>query len=230
MKTIGLIGGMSWESTADYYRLLNEGVRERLGGLHSADLIMHSIDFHELETLQHQNRWDEAEAMMVRIAVNLEKAGAQLMVIGSNTMHITAEAIQRATSIPLIHIADATGAFLKAHDVKSPALLGTRFTMEKPFYKNRVLEKFDIAIQVPNVNDRKLVHDVIYNELCLGVINESSKREYLSIIDSMKKQGADAVIAGCTEVPLLIKQKDLDIPFADTTAIHVKAILDAALE
>lgn len=229
MKTIGLIGGMSWESTQDYYRLLNEGVRERLGGLHSAKILMYSVDFQELETLQHQNKWDEAIQMMVDIATNLEKAGAELMVIGSNTMHITAEAVQKAISIPLVHIADATAEFLTKNGCKNPGLLGTKFTMEKEFYKGRMKQLFDISILTPNQDDRNIIHNVIYDELCLGTILPTSKQEYLRIIDELVQSGADSIIAGCTEVPLLIKKEDLALPFADTTQIHVSKILNLAI-
>jgi aspartate racemase len=229
MKTIGLIGGMSWESTVDYYRLLNEGVRVRLGGLHSAKILMYSLDFQELETLQHLNKWEEATQLMVDIAQNLEKAGAELMVIGSNTMHITAETVQKAISIQLVHIADATGEFLQHKGCKSPGLLGTKFTMEKNFYKNRIKERFDINTLIPNETDRNFVHHVIYDELCLGTVLDSSKLEYLRIIEALQAQGADSIIAGCTEVPILIKAHDISLPYADTTQIHVNKILELAL-
>ncbi|NCP84746.1 MAG: aspartate/glutamate racemase family protein [Bacteroidetes bacterium] len=228
MKTIGLIGGMSWESTQEYYRLLNQGVCERLGGLHSAKILMYSVDFQELETLQHQNKWDEAIQMMVEIAQKLELAGAELMVIGSNTMHLTADSVQKTISIPLVHIADATAEYLKKRGCNNAGLLGTKFTMEKEFYRERMKQLFDISILTPNNNDRDFVHKVIYDELCLGTIIPSSKQEYLRIIDDLIKSGADSIIAGCTEVPLLIKKEDLPLPYADSTEIHVSKILDLA--
>ena len=229
MKTLGLIGGMSWESTAVYYRLLNELVRERLGGLHSAKLLLWSFDFAEIEALQSAGDWDKATVHMVDAARRLEQAGADGLLICTNTMHRMADAVQAAVGIPLLHIADATGAALKAADCLRPALLGTRFTMEQDFYRGRLRDRFGLDVRVPDAAGRSVVNRVIYDELCRGVIRPDSRRNYLDIVEAMRAEGADSVIFGCTEVGLLISPADLDAPAFDTTRIHAERAIDFAL-
>lgn len=230
MKTIGLIGGMSWESTVDYYRYLNEGVKESLGGLSSAEILLYSYNFSEVELLQHSGDWDGLTKDMVEKAVRLEKAGADMIAICTNTMHIMAPDIEKAVNIPLIHIADAAGSVIKEKGQKKVALLGTTFTMNGDFYKGRIKEKFDIEVIVPNEEDKQTVHNIIYNELCKGIIKEESKSKYIEIIEKLAKEGAEGVILGCTEIPLLIKTGDTSISVYDTTKIHSDAILKEALK
>jgi len=230
MKTIGLIGGMSWESTVVYYQLLNRMARERLGGLHSAELLMWSFDFAEIEAHQAAGDWAAATARMVEAARNVERGGAACLVICTNTMHKMAAEVQAAVDIPLIHIADATARAIKATEATAPLLLATRYTMEQDFYKGRLHEKHGVAVSTPDDAGRTIVHDVIYNELCQGIVSPDSKRRYLDVVDAARKAGADSVIFGCTEVGLLISQSDLDVPAFDTTALHAAAALDFALD
>lgn len=229
MKTIGLIGGMSWESTIVYYQLLNRMARDRLGGLHSAELVMWSFDFAEIEAMQAAGDWQAATAAMVAAARNVERAGAACIVICTNTMHKMASEVQEAVAIPLIHIGDATAAALKGAGVARPLLLATRYTMEQDFYKGRLRDRHGIDVMVPDADGRTVVHDVIYDELCQGIVSPASKARYLEIVADMQRAGADSVIFGCTEVGLLISQDDFAIATFDTTALHAKAALDFAL-
>lgn len=229
MKTIGLLGGMSWESTQGYYRSINEGVKSRLGGLHSAQIAMYSVDFDPIEKLQHQGDWAGTAAILSQAAKNIQAAGADFLLICTNTMHKVAPQIEAAIDIPLIHIADATAEKLIKQNVKIVGLLGTAFTMEQGFYKDRLTDKFGLSVVVPNEPDRAVVHEVIYKELCLGKINPNSKSEYLRIIKALAEQGAEAVILGCTEIGMLVKQSDTDIQLIDTTAIHAQAAVELAL-
>ncbi|WP_394689977.1 aspartate/glutamate racemase family protein [Hoeflea sp.] len=229
MKTIGILGGMSWESTAIYYQLLNQMVRDRLGGLHSAQILLRSFDFAPIAELQSDGNWEAAAELMSDAAVALEQAGAGCLLIGTNTMHICAYAVQAALSIPLLHIADVTADAIRAHGSKSPLLLATRFTMEKDFYKGRLSRKHGIDVQVPDAAERDDVHRIIYDELCQGVIKPDSKSRYLEIVTAAKARGADGVIFGCTEVGLLISPDDLDIPAFNSTELHAKAAVDFAL-
>ncbi len=229
MKVIGLLGGMSWESSLEYYRILNETVKERLGGLHSAKCILYSVDFEEIENLQHEGKWDELTRIMVGSAQKLENAGANMVLICTNTMHKMANEVQNAIHIPLLHIADAAAEKVKEKNLKKVGLLGTKFTMEQDFYKGRIKEKYNIDVIIPDTDDRKVIHDVIYNELCLGQINEASRDKYKKIIESLIRNGAEGIILGCTEIPLLINQKDFKIPIFDTTQIHCLAAIDYAL-
>ncbi|RAZ87267.1 aspartate/glutamate racemase [Mesorhizobium hawassense] len=230
MKTLGLIGGMSWESTAIYYRLLNEIVRERLGGLHSAKLSLWSFDFAEIAERQHAGDWEGAGALLVEAARKLEVAGAEGLVICTNTMHKLADAVQAEVSIPLIHIADATAHAVVDAGVKRPALLATRFTMEQNFYKGRLADKYGLQPIVPDQAGRDMVHKVIYDELCQGIVKPESKSAYLDEVGRMRRTDrVDGVIMGCTEVTMLIGQGDFDIPVFDTTRIHAEAAVDFAL-
>ncbi len=228
MKTIGLIGGMSWESSLEYYRIINEKVKKELGGLHSAQSLMYSVDFERIKNLQHEGNWDELTTIMIDAAKRLEKGGAEIIVICTNTMHKMANEVQENINLPLIHIADATALAIKNKNLKKIALLGTKFTMEQDFYKGRLIEKHGIEVIIPNDEDRDLVHKIIYNELCLGNIKNLSKKEYVRIIEKLAKEGAEGVILGCTEIPLLIKEDDVSIPTFDTTTIHAeRAVLEA---
>lgn len=229
MKTIGMLGGMSWESTASYYKALNTGVKEKLGGLHSAKISLFSVDFDEIEKLQHAGQWSETADILARAAQSVEAGGADFLLICTNTMHKVAPEIEAAINIPLLHIADATAEKLIADGVKTVGLLGTRFTMEQDFYKGRLEEKYGIEVLVPDEQQRQTVHDVIYNELCLGEINDHSRAEYLSIIASLKSRGAEAVILGCTEIALLVQQSHTDVPLFDTTQIHAEGAVELAL-
>ena len=228
MKTIGLIGGMSWESSLEYYRIINEKVKKELGGLHSAKSILYSVDFENIKVLQHEGKWDELTNIMIDAAKSLEKAGANMVVICTNTMHKMANEVQDNINLPLIHIADATAQSIKKQNLKKIGLLGTKFTMEQEFYKGRLSEKHDLDVVIPNDKDRELVHKIIYNELCLGNIKDASKKEYIRIIDNLVQNGAEGIILGCTEIPLLIKQEDVSVPIFDTTTIHAEsAVLEA---
>jgi aspartate racemase len=229
MKVIGLLGGMSWESSLEYYRILNEIVKERLGGLHSAKCILYSVDFEEIENLQHQGKWDELTKIMIESAQNLEKAGADMVLICTNTMHKMANEVQKELKIPLLHIADAAAQKVKEMNLKKVGLLGTKYTMEQDFYKGRIKKKYDIDVIIPNLDEREIVHDVIFNELCLGKIKEESKEQYKKIIQNLIHKGAEGIILGCTEIPLLINQEDFDVPIFDTTMIHCHAAIDHAL-
>ena len=229
MKTIGLIGGMSWESTTVYYQLLNRMAREQLGGLHSARLLLWSFDFAEIEAMQAKGDWDGATRAMMDAARALERGGADCIVICTNTMHKMADAVQQAVKIPLIHIADATATAIKASGSVRPLLLATRYTMEQDFYKGHLRDNHGIETMVPDEAGRTLVHEIIYNELCQGIIKPASKQAYLDVVRQAQGEGADGVIFGCTEVGLLISQTDFDLPVFDTTALHAKAALDFAL-
>jgi aspartate racemase len=229
MRTIGLIGGLSWESSAEYYRIVNEAVRARCGGLHSAQCLIWSFDFAEIEVLQSSARWVEATDRMIDAAQRLERGGAACLVICANTMHKMADEVQASVSIPLIHIADATAARIQAAGLTRVGLLGTRYTMEEPFYKDRLTQKFGLEVCVPNAADRQIVNAVIYDELCQGIVKPESKAHYLPIIDGLVDQGAQAIILGCTELLLLIKPNDTIVPQFDTTTIHAIAAVDWAL-
>lgn len=227
-KTIGLLGGMSWESTASYYRALNEGIKARLGGLHSAKICMVSVDFEEIEKLQHADDWDGTAVILSEAALAVQRGGADFLLICTNTMHKVATQIEEKISIPILHIADATAQRLQSDGITKVGLLGTRFTMEQEFYKGRLSEKYGIEVIVPEQEAREVVHDVIYNELCLGKINEKSRASYLAIIDRLTEQGAQAVILGCTEIALLVQQQHTSTPLYDTTAIHAEqAVIEA---
>ncbi len=228
MKTIGLLGGMSWESTQTYYRLINEGVKDRLGGLHSAKLVLFSVDFAEIEALQHKGDWAETARILSRAALSLQNAGADFLVIGTNTMHKVAPEIEQAIRMPLLHIADATGKVLKQDGITRVGLLGTRFTMEQAFYRDR-LEAAGIEVLTPDDTQRDTVHRVIYEELCRGEINPQSREAYLDIVTSLSERGAQAVILGCTEIGLLIQQADTPVALYDTTAIHAVQAVEKAL-
>lgn len=228
MKTIGLLGGMSWESTQTYYRLLNENVKSALGGLHSAKVILYSVDFAEIEALQHQGRWDETAQILSAAARSVETAGADVLLIGTNTMHKVAPQIEAAIAIPLLHIADATANVLLEAGIDRIGLLGTRFTMEQAFYRER-LEARGIEVLTPDPAQRDLIHQVIYEELCLGVIDEQSRKPYLAIVEDLAQRGAQGVILGCTEIGLLIQQADTRVPLYDTTRIHAEQAVAYAL-
>jgi aspartate racemase len=230
MKTIGLIGGMSWESSIEYYRIINETVKDRLGGLHSAKSIMYSVDFFEIESLQHQGRWDQATEMMIDAAQRVERGGADLLVICTNTMHKMADQVERHIGIPLLHIADATAASIKAQGLNRIGLLGTRFTMEQAFYKGRLVEKHGLEILIPTDAEREMVHRVIYDELCVGEIRPASKAGYSAVIQRLVKRGAQGIILGCTEISLLVETRDSQVPLFDTTRIHAVAAVDFALQ
>lgn len=228
MKTIGLLGGMSWESTETYYRLINEGVKARLGGLHSAKLVLYSVDFAEIEALQHRGDWAATARILSDAALSLQKAGADFLVIGTNTMHKVAPEIEQAVRLPLLHIADATAKVLARDRVTRVGLLGTRFTMEQAFYRER-LEAAGIEVLTPDQAQRDSVHRVIYEELCQGEINPDSRQAYLDIVASLSERGAQAVILGCTEIGLLIRQSDTSVPLYDTTEIHAAQAVEQAL-
>lgn len=229
MKTIGMIGGMSPESSLEYYRIMNEVVKQCLGGQHSCQCLMYSVEFGEIVKLQHEEKWAELTKKMVNIGQSLKKGGADLIIICTNTMHLMADDIIKATKLPLIHIVDTVGEKIVEKKLKKVALLGTKFTMEKDFYKKILVEKYDIDVIIPNEKEREIVHNIIYNELIEGEIKEESKNKYIKIIDNLTQNGAEGVILGCTEIPLLIKQKDVNIPVFDTTKIHAEAAVTFAL-
>lgn len=223
MKTIGLIGGMSWESTVPYYRIINRTIAERLGGLHSAKILLYSVDFQEVEELQRTDQWDEAAALLADGAVRLEGAGADFLVLCTNTMHKVAPALEARVGIPLLHIADATAEAIAGAGLRKVGLLGTRFTMEQAFYKSRLEERHHLEVIVPPAADREIVHRVIYQELCLGKVLDTSRREYRRIIADLVENGAQCVILGCTEISLLVQERDSAVPLFDTTALHARA-------
>ncbi|APC11671.1 MULTISPECIES: aspartate/glutamate racemase family protein [Providencia] len=229
MKTIGLIGGMSWESTLLYYQQLNEGIKQHLGGLHSAKIILYSVDFAEIEHYQANGQWDLAAQCLAEAGNRLKLAGADFLVLCTNTMHKVATAIEMETNLPLLHIADATGERIVQYGLKKIGLLGTSFTMEQPFYKDRLTNKFNLDVLTPNLNDRKIIHEIIYNELCLGKINQASKKEYQRVMSSLVQQGAEGIIFGCTEITLLVNEKDTTAKVFDTTAIHAQKAVEIAL-
>ncbi|MGE7839874.1 aspartate/glutamate racemase family protein [Lysinibacillus sp. NPDC093712] len=229
MKTIGLIGGMSWESSAMYYRLLNEKVQQQLGGLHSAKCILYSVDFQEIEHYQANGQWQNAGEILGEAALSLEKAGADFIVICTNTMHKVMDVIEKNITIPILHIADATASQIQQARLQTIALLGTKYTMEQAFYKTRI-EQFGINVIVPNDEERTVINRIIYEELCLGKIDATSKETYLQVIANLVKSGAQGIILGCTEIGLLIQQEDVSVPVFDTTIIHALAAVDKALE
>jgi aspartate racemase len=229
VKTIGMIGGMSWESTLEYYRIVNQEVKARLGGLHSAKCLLYSVDFEEIEALQRQDEWSEAAEVLSRAAQGLEKGGADFILICTNTMHKVAEEVEQSVSIPLLNIADATAEKIIAAGMQKIALLGTRFTMEEDFYKGRLVNAFGLEVLVPNNAEMDVIHRVIYQELCLGKIDNNSRQKYLDVIDRLVGEGAEGVILGCTEIGLLVRQEDTAIPLFDTTEIHARAAVEFAL-
>lgn len=229
MKTIGLIGGMSWESTIPYYRQINETIRERMGGLHSARVVLYSVDFHEIERLQRAGDWDSAGAILAEAARSLAAAGAAFLVLCTNTMHKVASHIEAAVNIPLLHIADPTAAEIKRAGVSTVGLLGTRFTMEQAFYRDRLSEHHGLRVVVPETEDREVVHRIIYEELCLGIIKPESRSEYRRVMKCLATQGAQAIILGCTEISLLVDQQDSEVPLFDTTAIHARMAAEESL-
>lgn len=229
MKTIGLIGGMSWESTIPYYRIINEAVRDKLGGLHSAKIILNSVEFSEIEECQSKGEWDKSGEILGKAAASLERAGADFIVICTNTMHKVVSQIQKYISIPIVHIADATADKLKKCGISNVALLGTKYTMTQDFYKDR-LRQAGINVLIPSESDVEIVNRVIYEELCVGVISEESKKEYVRIIDELGSRGAEGVILGCTEIGLLVHQEDTALPVFDTTLIHAQRAAEIAME
>ena len=230
MKTIGLIGGMSWESTVPYYRIINETVRERLGGFHSAKTVLYSVDFHEIEQLQSSGAWDESGRMLAQAARSLEAAGADFIVLCTNTMHKVADAIESAVSIPLFHIADPTAQEIKKNGLTKVGLLGTRFTMEQDFYRGRLRGRHHLDVLIPDEADRDVLHRVIYEELVLGLVRDASRAEYRRIIQRLVDQGAQGVILGCTEISMLVGPSDSPVPLFDTTRLHARKAAEYALK
>jgi aspartate racemase len=230
MKTIGMLGGMSWESTVPYYRLINQRVQERLGGLHSARILLYSVDFHDIERLQHAGEWDRAGALLADAARRLQLAGADFLVICTNTMHKVAPVMEAATGLPLLHIADPTAIAVTAAGFRRVGLLGTRFTMEEDFYRERLQGDHGLDVLIPDAGDRLEVHRIIYEELCQGIVDEGSRGIYRGVIDRLITRGAEAVILGCTEISLLVGPGDSRVPLFDTTTLHARAAADHALE
>jgi aspartate racemase len=229
MKTIGLLGGMSWESTVPYYQIINRAIAKELGGLHSARLLLYSVDFDEIERLQHADRWDDAGALLADAARTLEEAGADFLVLCTNTMHRVAEHIEARVRIPLLHIADPTAHAIRAAGFSTVGLLGTSFTMEQEFYRGRLEKRFGLTVHVPKPASRKLVHDVIYSELCRGVISESSREGFRRVVSELSAMGAEGVILGCTEIGLLLRPADVSVPLFDTAELHAQAAAAFAL-
>ena len=229
MKTIGLLGGMSWESTASYYQALNQGIKAELGGLHSAKVCLYSVDFAEIEQLQHQGQWQQTAEILTDAAQKVEAGGADFLLICTNTMHKVADEIQSGISIPILHIADATAEALLADGCTKVGLLGTGFTMQEAFYKQRLQDKYGIEVLVPEESEQEQVHHVIYQELCKGEVKEASRQVYLQVIDQLAKKGAQAVILGCTEIALLVQQEHTPVPLYDTTALHAAKAVELAL-
>ncbi len=229
MKRIGLIGGISWESTLEYYKIINEEIKNKLGKSNSANCILYSFNFQEIEELQHQENWDELNKRMVQEAINLKKAEAEFIVICANTMHLMASNIEKETNLKVLHIAKATAKAINEKKINKILLLGTKFTMEGDFYKN-ILNNNNIEVVIPNQEDRNIIHNIIYNELVRGIIKKESKQKYIKIINKIKNEGVKGVVLGCTEIPLLINQKDLDINVFDTTSIHAKAAAKFSLQ
>ncbi|MGQ9801684.1 MAG: aspartate/glutamate racemase family protein [Candidatus Saccharicenans sp.] len=229
MKTIGLIGGMSWESSLEYYRIINEGVKKRLGGFHSAECLMYSVDFAEIEVLQHKGDWDKLAWILSQAAIRLEAGGADFLVLCTNTMHKVAPAIEAAVNIPLLHIADPTAERIKARAFRKVGLLGTRFTMEEDFYRGRLEKRHGLEVLVPDEEDRAMIHQVIYYELCDGRLQEESRKKFSGVIEKLAAARAQGVILGCTEIGLLVKEKDSVLPLFDTTIIHAEAAVDYAM-
>lgn len=229
MKTIGMIGGMSWESSIEYYRIINQTIRDKLGGLHSAKSVIYSVDFAEIETLQHQGKWDQATRMMIDVAKNVERGGADFVIICTNTMHKMANDVQQAIDIPLLHIADATAEKIKAQGLNKVGLLGTKFTMEEDFYRGRLVDQHGLEVIIPDDRQREVVHRVIYDELCLGQVEAGSKAQYIDIMAEFVDDGAQGIILGCTEIGLLVGEEDCQVPLFDTTYIHAVAAVEYAL-
>ena len=229
MKVIGLIGGMSWESTAEYYRIINQAVKERLGGFHSARILLYSVDFHQVEALQQEGRWQEATEILLDAARRVQRGGADFVLICTNTMHKVATEVEAAISIPLLHIADATASEISKRGIRRIALLGTKYTMEDDFYKGRLVRQHGLEVMIPPEPERNTVHRVIYDELCVGNIVAGSRTELVRIIGDLGTRGAEGVILGCTELSLLIKEEDSPLPLFDTTAIHARSAVDLAL-
>lgn len=229
MKTIGLIGGMSWESSLEYYRIINEEVKKQLGGTHSARCIMYSVDFDEIEKLQEAGDWEKMTKIMIAVGLSLERAGADFIVICTNTMHKMVDDMEENLDLPILHIADATAESIKGMGLKKIALLGTNYTMEQDFYKGRLIDKHGLDVIIPEKSERDIVHEIIYKELVLGEIREESREDYKMVIEKLKDRGAEGVILGCTEIGLLIKQEDTKLPVFDTTEIHAKAAVKFAL-
>ncbi len=229
MKTIGLLGGMSWKSTTEYYRIINEEVKSRPGGLHSAQIILYSVDFDYIERMQHLGNWKSATSILVEAAHSIQSAGADFLLICTNTMHKVADEIEQSIDIPLLHIADATADVMLSDGIKIAGLLGTAFTMEEHFYKGRLQSKFGLDVRIPESADRKIAHKIIYEELCLGKTKPESRKEYLRIIEQLTVDGAEVVILGCTEIGMLVRQKDTQIPLLDTTYIHAVKAVELAL-
>ncbi|MBD3308441.1 amino acid racemase [candidate division KSB3 bacterium] len=230
MKTIGLIGGMSWESSLEYYRIINEGVKARLGGLHSAQCLLYSVDFAEIETLQAQGNWNAASDYLIDAARRLERGGADFILICTNTMHKIAAEVQAQISIPLLHIADVTGRQVQQQGLRTVGLLGTKFTMEEAFYTDYLTDKYQLHVLIPEELERESLHRIIFDELCLGQMLQTSKERVLQIIAKLVEQGAEGIVLGCTEIPLLIKQPDSPVPVFDTTRIHADAAVEAACQ
>lgn len=230
MRTIGLIGGMSWESSLHYYKIINEEVKEKLGGHHSCKCLMHSVDFAEIEKLEHEDRWDVLTGIMIDSARKLEGGGAEILLICANTVHIAADEVQRNINIPLLHIADAVGEQIKREGMQRVGLLGTKFTMEKHFYKDRLKEKYGIDVIIPDEKERLAIHDIIFNELVLGIINDHSREAYKDIINGLVSRGAEGIVLGCTEIPMLLKQQDCEVKLLDTMLIHAKMAVELAIK
>lgn len=230
MKTIGLIGGMSWESSLEYYRIINETVKNTLGRFHSAKSLMYSVDFEEIEVLQHQGKWEDATQMMIDAARRVERGGADFVIICTNTMHLMAEEVEKSIQIPLLHIADVTARKIKEKGHRIVGLLGTRFTMEQDFYRGRLKEKHGIDVLIPEEEERKAIHAILYDELCLGSIKTESRDKFKTIIAGLEARGAEGIILGCTEIPLIVKQEDYEIFLYDTTTLHAEAAVDFALQ
>jgi len=229
MKTIGLVGGMSWESTLEYYRIINQRIKEKMGGFHSAKIVLYSVDFEEVESRQHLEQWERLTEMMIDAAQRVERAGADFLVICTNTMHMMAGEVQKSISIPLLDIVDITAKAVKSRSLGKVGLLGTRFTMEKDFYKERLRSDHGLKVIIPEEKERELIHDILYNELCLGHIRETSKTKFQKIITDLEERGAQGIILGCTEIPLIVRQEDYEIPLFDTTTLHAEAAVDYAL-
>jgi aspartate racemase len=231
MKTIGLIGGMSWESSLEYYRIVNEVVKSRLGGLHSAQCIMYSVDFAEIEILQRKGKWDEATNLMIDAARHVECGGADFFLICTNTMHLMADEVQDSVTIPLIHIADVTALAVKERGIKTIGLLGTKFTMEEDFYRGRLIQNHGLEVLIPEEEgERDNIHDIIFDELCLGTIEQSSREQFITVMEKLAARGAEGIILGCTEIGLLTGDEDSRVPLFDTTKIHAEAAALYALE
>src|SRR4030065_1925821 len=229
MKTIGLVGGMSWESTLEYYRVINQYTKERLGGFHSAKIVLYSVDFAEVESQEHEVRWDDLTRLMIDAAQRVERAGAEVLVICTDTMHKMADDVQGKIRIPVLHIVDAAAEAIKSRSTKKVGLLGTRFTMEQDFYKQRLIRNHGLEVIIPEEKEREAIHRILYNELCLGEIKEQSKGTFRAIIAGLKARGAQGIVLGCTEIPILVTQDDYRSPLLDTTTLEARAAVDFAL-